>query len=66
MINPSGILFGPNASLDVSGSFYASTAHYVRLADGDGSKYGFTWYATTNHCQIAATSENNTSGGSTV
>lgn len=32
--NPQGIVFGPNASLDVSGSFHASTADYVRMADG--------------------------------
>src|SRR5262249_9402246 len=34
LLNPSGVLFGPNASLDVSGSFHVSTADYVRLADG--------------------------------
>lgn len=34
LINPAGILFGPNAALDVSGSFHASTADYLRLADG--------------------------------
>jgi filamentous hemagglutinin family protein len=34
LINPSGILFGPNASVDVSGSFAASTANYLKLADG--------------------------------
>jgi filamentous hemagglutinin family protein len=34
LINPSGVMFGPNASLDVSGSFYVSTADYLRLADG--------------------------------
>ncbi|MDM8561738.1 filamentous hemagglutinin N-terminal domain-containing protein [Candidatus Marithioploca araucensis] len=33
-INPYGILFGPNASLDVQGSFHASTADYLRLKDG--------------------------------
>ena len=31
---PAGVMFGPNASLDVSGSFHVSTADYLRLADG--------------------------------
>src|SRR5262245_34013142 len=34
LINPSGVVFGPNASLDVSGSFHVSTADYLRFADG--------------------------------
>ena len=34
LINPSGIVFGPNATVNVSGSFHASTADYVRLSDG--------------------------------
>ena len=33
-INPYGLMFGPNASVDVSGSFYATTADYVEFADG--------------------------------
>ncbi len=32
--NPRGIVFGPDASLDVSGSFHASTSDYVRMVDG--------------------------------
>src|SRR5262245_3691499 len=34
LLNPAGVLFGPNASLDVSGSLHVSTADYLRLADG--------------------------------
>ncbi len=34
LINPSGILFGPNASLDVQGSFHASTADFIAFPDG--------------------------------
>jgi filamentous hemagglutinin family protein len=34
LMNPSGVVFGPNASLDVSGSFHVSTADYLRFDDG--------------------------------
>ncbi|MBI1778221.1 MAG: filamentous hemagglutinin N-terminal domain-containing protein [Proteobacteria bacterium] len=34
LVNPAGMMFGPNASLDVQGSFHASTADYIRFADG--------------------------------
>jgi filamentous hemagglutinin family protein len=33
-INPSGVLIGPHASVDVTGSFAVSTANYLKLADG--------------------------------
>jgi filamentous hemagglutinin family protein len=34
LINPSGLVFGPNATINVSGSFHASTADYLKMADG--------------------------------
>jgi filamentous hemagglutinin family protein len=34
LLNPSGVVFGLNATLDVQGSFHVSTAEYLRLADG--------------------------------
>ena len=35
LLNPNGVLFGANASLNISGSFYTSTADYVKLGDQD-------------------------------
>ncbi|MCI0469728.1 MAG: filamentous hemagglutinin N-terminal domain-containing protein, partial [Nitrospirae bacterium] len=33
LINPSGVLFGPNAQIDIPGSFHATTADYIRLGE---------------------------------
>src|SRR4051812_6826626 len=33
-LNPAGVVFGPNAHLDVPGSLHVSTAHELRFADG--------------------------------
>jgi filamentous hemagglutinin family protein len=34
LMNPAGIVFGPNAALNVGGAAYFTTADYLRLADG--------------------------------
>lgn len=35
LLNPAGVMFGPNASLDLSGSFHVSTADYLRMGNGE-------------------------------
>lgn len=40
LMNPAGIVFGPNATLNVGGSVAFTTADYLRLADVSGSNAG--------------------------
>lgn len=41
LMNPNGIVFGAHSRLDVQGSFYANTADYLLLGEGEASR----WYA---------------------
>lgn len=47
LMNPAGIVFGPNATLNVSGSVAFTTADYLRLANTDGSNAGIFHADTT-------------------
>ncbi|MCF6204258.1 MAG: filamentous hemagglutinin N-terminal domain-containing protein [Methylococcaceae bacterium] len=53
-LNPSGVIFGENASLDVQGAFHASTADYLKFKDGVKFETGV---ATANPILITATPE---------
>ncbi|MEW6499375.1 MAG: filamentous hemagglutinin N-terminal domain-containing protein, partial [Cyanobacteriota bacterium] len=51
LINPNGIVFGPNASLDVQGSFLATTADAVKL--GDTGLFSASQPATSNLLSVS-------------
>lgn len=34
LLNPAGVIFGPNASLDIGGSFHVGTADFIKMSDG--------------------------------
>ncbi|MEW6245594.1 MAG: filamentous hemagglutinin N-terminal domain-containing protein [Nitrospirota bacterium] len=50
LMNPAGIIFGPNASLNVGGSVTFTTANYIRLFDGVNSA---NFYADPAHDTLA-------------
>jgi filamentous hemagglutinin family protein len=54
LLNPSGVLFGPNASLDVSGCFHVSTADYLRFSDGARFYANLSNNSTLTSAPIAA------------
>ena len=53
-LNPSGVIFGENATLDVQGSFHASTADYLKFKDGVTFETGL---ANTNPILTTASPE---------
>lgn len=45
-LNPAGVVFGPNAMLDVSGSFHVSTADFLQMGESE------RFYATPSEGEI--------------
>lgn len=52
LINPNGILFGPNVQLDVQGSFHATTADYLKFSDG--TQFGTSTNSTFTTAPVEA------------
>jgi len=51
LLNPNGIVFGPNATLDIQGSFLATTADHVQL--GDNSYFSATQPQTSSLLSVS-------------
>jgi filamentous hemagglutinin family protein len=51
LLNPNGIVFGPNATLDIQGSFLATTADRVQL--GDNSYFSATQPQTSSLLSVS-------------
>ncbi len=49
LLNPGGVVFGPNASLDVGGSFHVSAGDYIRLGNE-----GIFYADLSNNTSLAA------------
>lgn len=63
LINPYGMIFGNNATIDISGSFYISTANYLDFENGDrlytDSTTDFNTFSTENPTSLGFSSSDN-------
>jgi filamentous hemagglutinin family protein len=55
LMNPAGIVFGPDATLNVGGSVAFTTADYLRLAEANGSNAGIFHADTTATSLLTST-----------